>query len=645
MEVYVLAAFSLAIAMYGILRHYRKWRTGKNERRFDQIFKRFRHSLGFIFGQRRILREAYPGIMHLLIFWGFAVLFLGTLTIAFQEDFLGPLFDKELLYGDFYLIYSLTLDIFGLLAILGVLLALYRRYVTKPNKLDNKVSDLILLCLILFILITGFCVEGLRISASHPPWALWSPVGWSFAELFDAFSPVKSLLKDLHRIFWWTHLLTSAGLFAYLPFSNLFHVISSSLNVFFRSLEPRGSLDLIDFQVGRSFGVGQINDFTWKHLLDLDACTRCGRCQENCPAYLSEKPLNPKKVVLDLKAALYEFSEESYDTPLSGGSISEDELWACTTCHACVEVCPVFIEHVKKIVDLRRHLVMEKAQFPKEVKLVFRNLETYADTYGKGASSRMDWADRLPVKRVCVDSEAEVLFWVGCEGSFNDRNKEVARALVGTLEKAGIAVDVLGKDERCCGDPARRIGNEYLFENLACRNIEVLNRYGVQKIITYCPHCLNALKNEYPQFGGQFEVIHYTQYLSELLKQGKLRIERPMEEKITFHDPCYLGRVNEIYGAPREIIRSIPGLVLREMNRSGEKGFCCGGGGGRMWMHEGIGQRINQVRSIEAAGTGIDLIGTACPYCLSMFEDGIRNLEKENEIDVLDLAEIVYRCV
>jgi len=567
------------------------------------------------------------------------------LTIAFQEDFLLPLFHKKILHGDFYLFFSLTLDILGLLAVVGILMALYRRYVTRPAKLDNRPSDLILLGLILFILITGFCVEGLRISVSRPPWARWSPVGWLFAKLFLAVTLGGSARRHLHEVFWWLHLLASVGLFAYFPFSNLFHVISSSLNVFFRSLEDRGTLAPVDLEEESPFGVAEMSDFTWKGLLDLDACMRCGRCQENCPAYVSEKPLSPKKVILDLKASLSQYAKGRNESPLAGGSVSEDELWACTTCHACVEVCPVFIEHVEKIIDLRRYLVMEKAQFPREVKPVFRNLEIYGDTHGKGASLRMDWARRLPVKRVYEDSEIDVLFWVGCEGCFHDRNREVSRAVVETLHKAGITVGVLGKDEACCGDPARRIGNEYLFQDLARRNIEVLNRFDVRKIVTYCPHCLNTLKNEYPQLGGKFRVMHYTEYFVQLLREKRLRIRRPMEGKITFQDPCYLGRVNGIYKAPREIVHRIPGLELKEMNRSGEKSFCCGGGGGRIWMHEHLGSRINQLRSGEAAETGIDLVGTACPYCLRMFEDGLKNLETEKQIEVLDLAEIVQRSI
>jgi Fe-S oxidoreductase len=430
-----------------------------------------------------------------------------------------------------------------------------------------------------------------------------------------------------------------------LPFSDLFHILSSSLNVFFRSLKPRGFLAPLDFCQGQPFGTARIQDFTWKDLLDLDACTRCGRCQENCPAYLSNKPLNPKKVILDLRAFLHASHSENRGLALVGNCISEEELWACTTCHACIEVCPVFVQHVEKIINLRRHLVLEEAKFPSEVKSVFRNIEVYGDTRGRGSSYRSDWASGLVVKRAREDSSFDILYWAGCEGSFHDRNKEVSKVIVRMIQESGVSVGILGKEEVCCGDPVRRIGNEYLFQELALRNIDTLNRYSVKKIMTYCPHCYNTLKNEYPQFGGHFDVVHYSVYINELLRQGRLKVKRPLEGRVTFHDPCYLGRVNGIYDAPREILQCIPALESKELNLSREKSFCCGAGGGRMWMHEHLGQRINNIRAKEVIEAGVDLVATSCPYCLTMVEEGIQGREMEKQVSVLDLAEILYRSV
>ncbi len=642
--VYLIALVSIVIAIYGMIRHLRRWRFGRKERRFDQVIHRLKYLAQFIFGHRKILEEPYSGLMHLFIFWGFSILFLGSAIIAFQEDLLYPFFYRKLLQGNFYLFYSLILDLFGLLAIIGIGMALYRRYITKPKKLDNKPSDLIILCLMLGIMVTAFCVEGLRLNVFKPPWARWEPVGWFFGKIFNTFGLAKTTQGGVHKMFWWIHLIVSMALIIYLPFSNLFHIISSSLNVFFRSLKPRGSLTLIDFQEGQPFGAAHIQDFTWKHLLDLDACTRCGRCQENCPAYLSQKPLNPKKLILDLRASLIGSPQNKHHLPLAGRSVSEEELWACTTCHACVEACPVFIEHIEKIVNLRRQLVMEEAKFPSEVKPIFRNLEIYGDTYGRGASLRTDWAAELQLKKAHEDSYFGILYWTGCEGSFHDRNKEVSKIIVKILQAAGISVGILGKEERCCGDPARRIGNEYLFQELAHRNIEVLNHYGIKKIVTCCPHCFNALKNEYPLLGGHFEVIHHSEYIAQLLRQGRLKFKRPLEAVVTFHDPCYLGRVNGIYDAPREMLERIPGLKYKEMKLSRKKSFCCGGGGGRMWMRETPGQRMNHLRAQEVIETGVDMVVTACPYCLTMVEDGIKSFEAK-DLDTLDLTEVLYRSI
>jgi len=414
-----------------------------------------------------------------------------------------------------------------------------------------------------------------------------------------------------------------------------------------------------DLEKAKGLGASKFAEFSWKKLLDLYACTECGRCTANCPASISGKPLRPRDIIHNLKVnllasgkdLLFEKKNQGVQNKrveqpaMVGQMVTQDEIWACTTCHACVEVCPVDIEHVKRIVDFRRHLVMKEADFPLEVNPLFRSLETYGDTHGKGASLRTDWAFGLSVKTVKEESNPEILYWAGCEGSFHDRNKDVSKVIVKMIQQAGVSVGILGKEEGCCGDPARRIGNEYLFRKLACRNIEILNRYRVKKIVTYCPHCYHTLNNEYPQFGGHFEVMHYSVYLNELLQQGRIKVKRSLEGRVTFHDPCYLGRVNGIYNAPREILKSIPALESREMNRSREKSFCCGAGGGRMWMHEHLGERINNLRTKEVIEAGVDFVATSCPYCLTMVEDGIKGQEMDDRIKVLDLAEILYQSI
>ena len=644
--VYVLCVAALFIAIYGIFRHFRRWRLGKKERRFDQIAKRFIYFVKFVFGHERILREVYPGIIHLLIFWGIVILFIGTLTIAFQEDLIYPFFKKKILQGVFYLFYSLTLDVFGLLAILGILMTIYRRYVSKPDQLDSRLSDLFLLCLLLFILITGFCVEGLRISVSEPLWALWSPVGWSFARLLGAVGLGEVVQRDLHRALWWTHLFAGAGLVAYLPFSNLFHIISSSLNVFLQSFEPRGSLAPIDFQIDQPFGVSQITDFTWKDLLDLDACTRCGRCQENCPAFLSEKPLNPKKVILNLKASFYDLSKRSCLTALAGSVVSEDELWACTTCLACVEVCPVFIEPMGKVIDLRRHLVMEKAQFPQEMKSVFRNLEIFGDIMGEGSLLREDWALNLTINKTYQNSDIEVLFWVGCMGAlYDEKSKGKTINAVKILENAGINFGILGKEETCCGDMARKIGNEHLFQELVKNNIKLFTEYGIRKIVTNCPHCFNVFRNEYPQFGMNLDVIHFSQLIKGLLEEEKLKVQSPVDGLFTYHDPCYLGRYNSIYQEPREILDAVLASNLKEMDQSKCRSFCCGAGGGNFWQGRILGKRMEELRIGEAIETGANGIITSCPFCEIMFDSEAKQKGQDGLLfEVMDIIDIVSKA-
>jgi len=399
--------------------------------------------------------------------------------------------------------------------------------------------------------------------------------------------------------------------------------------------------------------VGKLSEFTWKQLFDTDACTRCGRCQDNCPAYLSEKPLSPKKVIQDLKSHLVVQGKslsqnkdaEDQTPPIPGNVITEDELWACTTCGACQEVCPVFIEVVDKVVDLRRYLVLMESKFAPEVKLFFKNMETNYNPWTIGFATRGDWAKDLKVKILAEDSNVDFLFWVGCAGSFDERNKKVSRTLVNLLEKASINFGILGTEEMCCGETLRRMGNEYLAQILMQQNIELFNKYGVKKIITYCPHCFNTFKNEYPQFGGVYEVFHHTEFLWDLIEKGKLKLTTSVEMSVVYHDSCYLGRYNNIYDAPRKLLESVEDTRLYEMERKKDRSFCCGAGGGRMWMEETLGKRINQMRVVQAVETNASVLATACPYCLTMLEDGIKEKEMEQMISALDVAELVEKAL
>ena len=622
-------------------------KLGKPENRFDHLGKRLRYALGQVLTERCTLKNVskgdYAGIGHLLLFYGFS-LFLISYIFHIAEGIYEKL--SPAIFGVvFNNLFFLFLDIAGLIVIAVIIWAAIRRYIIRPNRLEPTLEAGIILIVVFSLMLLNYITEGFRLLAETRPFADWSFVGIIFSHLFEGLG-LKENSHIFFWIFWWLHIMVVFGFSIYVLYSKHLHILASFFNLFFRPMEPRGSLQSIqDLEKGEGLGVSKIADFSWKQLLDLYACTECGRCTANCPASISGKPLKPRDIIHNLKVHLLASGNDLLSPLLAGQVVTEDELWACTTCHACIEVCPVDIEHVERIVDLRRYLVMKEANFPSEVKSLFRNLEIYGDTHGRGPSFRTDWALGLSVKTAKENPDSGILYWAGCEGSFHDRNKEVSKVIIKMIQEAGVSMGILGKEEGCCGDPARRVGNEYLFRELARRNIEILNRYGVKKIVTYCPHCYNTLKNEYPQFGGHFDVMHYSVYINELLHQGRLKVKRPLEGRVTFHDPCYLGRVNGIYDAPREILKSIPALESKEMNLSREKSFCCGAGGGRMWMHEHLGERINNVRTRDVIEVGVDWVATSCPYCLTMVEDGIKGREMKEEVSVLDLAEILYRSV
>jgi Fe-S oxidoreductase len=534
-------------------------------------------------------------------------------------------------------------------------MAFYRRYVKKPDNLtyDTTVSNLIALLFLLGIFGLGFCVEGLRIARTHPGWAGWTPIGWVFSQFFSGMGDANQIL--LHRLLWRLHLFLVLGFVAFIPYSRMLHIFTGPANVYMRQLTSKGALPPIrDFETAETFGASKLEDLTWKQLFDMDACTRCGRCLDHCPAYQSGKPLAPKKNWDSIRAHMEEkgaLIRKGKDPEAEGGKkligdvISEDVIWACTNCLACAMVCPVFIPCVDKFLEMRRYLVLMESRFPPEVQLVFRNMENNNNPWGVGSGLRADWAKGLGLKTLTEDGEVDFLFWVGCAGSFDDRNKRVATSLVKTLRASGAKFSFLGTEEGCCGDSARRIGNEYLYQTLVQANIEVLNNYGVKKILTMCPHCFNTLKNEYPQFGGNYEVMHYTEFLADALTSGKLKLTKPIDKVVTYHDSCFLGRGNEIYEAPRTILRAIPGLRLVEMERSGVRSFCCGAGGGRMWMEEKIGTRINQIRTEQAVQTKAESVATACPYCLTMLGDGIKEKGLEESMASFDLSELVEKAM
>jgi len=637
---------------YSIYRRYRLWSLGKPVEKLEK------GRLGsFITGAAKILihkrllgigsipsspKELYAGIMHALIFAGMLLLLLVTLLLAVHEDFV------PFMHGVPYLIISFLGELGGIFAFAGLVMAVIRRYIRKPERLDNTLDDSLTLVLLLLLIITGFVIEGLRISATipAPPWERWSFVGFALAEIFGL---EKVSLLRWHKWIWWLHVGIFYGTVIYLCFSfpKLFHIIVSPINIFFCSLRPKGALaPIANIEDAETFGASDIDDFTWKQLLDLDACTNCGRCQDSCPAYISGKTLSPKRVIRDMKVRMEERgSKQSVKSPaLAGEIIKDDDIWSCTTCRSCQEVCPVFVEHVDKIVEMRRNLTMTQSRMPEAVQLMVGNLFSRGHPWTGAQYMRLkgDWMDGLELNILGKEKNIDTLLWVGCTGALADRNADVTRSLVKILQSAGVDFTVMGAEEPCCGDPARRIGFEILFAEQVQQNIEIFHKHNVKRIITACPHCFNTIKNEYRQFGGDFEVLHHSQLLARLLRDGKLKItggER--RRRVTYHDSCYLGRYNDIYYEPRDILSHLPRIETVEMPRFGQRALCCGGGGGRIWMEEPVGTKINRIRTEEAFKTGSEVVVTACPFCLQMFDEGIRAKELDKDLKVMDLVELV----
>ena len=647
---YAVFVFALAIFSYGMYRRARLWFSGQKEETFGQISRRLLFTLRNVVSHRGILRETRPGIIHALMFFGFTALFIGTCLVAIQVHLGWPI-----LYGNFYLYYSLSLDVFGALFVGGILLAAVRRYLFEQKFLRNTRDDAVILGLLFSILLTGFMVEGARIAVTSPPWSEYSPVGYIFSKLLVAAlsksqgtqTCTAAAISTLHRTIWWIHMMLAMGFIAYIPYSKLLHLFTAPLNIFLHSTKPKGalkSLALEDVEAKtletRVFGVLSPKDFTWKQLLDVDACMRCGRCDSQCPATLAEKPLKPQKIILDIRSQM----EADTQGRLPGGKISDAEIWACTTCRACVEHCPVNIEHLQKIIDLRRGPGLMEGKYPAEITRAIKNIQFQKNPYGLGNEQREDWMQGLDIKRLSA-SDGAILFWVGCAGAFDNRNRQTTRAFVRLLKEMKIDFCVLGREEMCCGDPLRRVGNEMDFQQLVKQNIAVFKKYNVKDIVTCCPHCFNTLKNEYPQFRGNFNVLHHT----ELISKNGNRIKDLLNKKtratlsdktITYHDPCYLGRHNDVYEGPRELLCLLPDTELREMERSRDRSFCCGGGGGHMWMEQRLGKNINEMRTDQALETGADIIATACPYCLTMLSNALKAKDRE-DVKVLDIVEVL----
>ncbi len=614
-----------------------------------------------------LMREPGAGIMHSMIYFGFIIL-LGVTTVLEVNHQIPE--DIKFLHGDVYRAYAMIGDGAGLIFLIGIVWAIIRRYgpwAWRPYRIriKSKPEHAVILGVFLAIAVTGFAAEAFRIAHDGmPDFEQWSFVGYPLATLVEN----NDSLAGWHQFWWSAHVVSFIAFLIILPTTMLRHMFTSPLNMYLKDKDrPKGAMkpmpNLVEGDTElETFGASVIEDFTWKQLMDTDACTMCGRCTSVCPAHATGKPLDPREIVLKTGEVMARTGDPAVSPPLGVDDgitvpanwmfdrISQEELWSCTSCRACDEICPVNIEILDKILDMRRYLTLMESDFPSELGQAFRSMENSGNPWGMSQSERGDWATGMDGINL-IDGgdpiESEYLYWVGCAGAFDDKNRRVTQAMAKLMQRAGVDFAILGPAENCTGDSARRSGNEYLFQMLASQNIETLNAMGVKKIVTQCPHCFNTLANEYPQLGGHYEVVHHSQFLEWLVDQGRLDLsEAKLEERVVYHDSCYLGRHNDVYMAPRKVLGKLGGIEIVEAERNGTKGMCCGAGGARMWMEETIGEKVNDVRARELVDTGAARVATACPFCYVMMDDGVKAAGKEeDEVRVADIAMHVLEAI
>jgi len=640
----------------------KNWERGRPENRRttrDNASRRLADFRAGVF-MRTLLREPGAGVMHSMIYFGFLVLLGVTTTLEIDHQLPDS---AKFLHGDVYRAYAAVGDAAGLIFLIGIVWAIVRRYGPKqwrPYRIAIKTrpEHAVILGVFFAIAVTGFLTEAFRIAVEgSPEFEKWSFVGYPIAQLVDG----SGSIDGWHQALWIAHVVSFIAFLVILPTTMLRHMFTSPLNMYLKDKDrPKGAMksmpDLVSGETDlETFGASVIEDFTWKQLLDTDACTMCGRCTSVCPAHATGKALDPREIVLKTGEVMARSGNPMVSPPLgvdaeitvSSSSMFErittEELWACTSCKACDEICPVNIEILDKILDMRRYLTLMESDFPTELGQAYRAMENSSNPWAMSQTERADWAKDLEGVRVIDGNDpfdAEYLYWVGCAGSFDDKNKKVTRAMAQLLQRAGVDYAILGPAESCTGDSARRSGNEYLFQMLASQTVEQLNNMGVKKIITQCPHCFNTLGNEYPQLGGHYEVIHHSQFLEWLVDEGRLDLSQArLEERVVYHDSCYLGRHNDIYMAPRNVLAKLGGIEVVEAERNGTKGMCCGAGGARMWMEETVGEKINDNRAKELIATGASRVATACPFCYIMMDDGVKAAGvEEDEVRVADIA-------
>jgi len=672
----VLAA-ALGLFLYQVWGRFNLLRAATGEVTIDRLADRVRAVLVIALGQTKFIRkdvatvgETFAGWIHFFVFWGFTILGLQVVTMfgrAYSDQFYVPLFSPGLLGGP----YMLVRDLFEAIVLVCVVILIARWAITKPMRLmgfapaENRQRShahweayVILVC-IGIIVSAGPVYDGSRILAHTGVDPAWEPVSWLASRLVAGLGPDGAARAGY--VAWWAHNLSVLVLLNFLPLAKHFHIITSLPNVFFRKLEPIGTLSKQDLENATTFGTSHIDQFTWKLVLDMFSCTECGRCSSQCPATATQKPLAPRQLLLDLRDYLYAHQDEVIEKRVKhapngdgaeppevgenvvGPVIKDEVLWSCNVCRACEESCPVMIEYVDKIVDMRRHLVQEAARFPSELTRTFKGMETQSNPWGIGAEKRFDWAAGLDIPTLADKPDAEYLYYVGCAGAFDDRNKKTTQAFAKVLRKAGVDFACLGAEEVCNGETARRLGNEYLYQTMAQACIEGFDGYKVKKIIVNCPHCFNTIKNEFPQFGGRYEVIHAAELVQQLVAAGRLQVPPEFRKRTVYHDSCYYGRFNEVYDEPRTVLAKTGATVEEVPHRHGRFGMCCGAGGGRMWIEEDPDKRVNLLRTDQALQTNPEVIAVSCPFCMTMLSDGIKAKDLEDKVQTLDVMEIVAK--
>lgn len=638
---YLMLLVSLTIFGFGIQKKIKFWKRGKPDpERFQHLGVRLKLTLADVFLHKKILKSKFPGFFHSLIFYSFAVLFVTTAVVFIDNDF-----GIHVFKGVCYVVLSVASEVAGIFILVGVAMAGWRRYVLKPDTLKTNSTDAVSLILLTLIVITGYLVEGLRIAVQGDNWSYLSPLGNLLAAFFSGVSRQNG--ETVHSSIWWLHTFLVFTWIATLPYTRFFHLLTVPANLFFRKIKPPGELNRVDlealmesedFDDDFSLGIDTVNDFTWKQRLDADACLSCGRCEEVCPTYLSKQPLSPREFIANIKD-LIQTSDETSPTEVVGNAFAEDYIWYCRTCLACVKACPVCVEQVDTLFEIRRNEVNIKGRIPTDGARLIKKMESVGNPFGP-PDDRTAWMNTLDAPILHPGEECDVLYWIGCLTSFDPTKQKIAGKLIAVLKRNNIDVRLLGAAEHCCGDPVRVLGEENLYQTIAKEQVKELNSLKFKTLLVSCPHCYTVIKNEYPQFGGQYQVTHHSEFLNEILKESTSP-KPDQRETLVYHDACYLGRYQDIYEAPRDLIRKTGRTMAAEMKNNKERSLCCGSGGGHFWMDLKKGENIGNLRIRQAKDTGAGTIITSCPYCLHMLDESIKKLSLDAEIKIKDIVELI----